>query len=182
MAPTREPVPVRGVCRRGHETLTTAEPGKLTWRGECPTDGCPERVICRRQTTPAMEARAKAAERLAEAEAARKAAEANPPAPPAPPTGRVRKVKGYRDDNRPQPPGFGDKPEPGSSRPPAGVGEPNGSDPPNDDGPTGGPRRSGRGAQLRERLEQHRTRRAARKAKAPEYEEIGGWSAPGVYR
>jgi hypothetical protein len=40
---------VSGTCPRcGQLTTTTAPKGRITWRGECPAEGCSGRVIARR--------------------------------------------------------------------------------------------------------------------------------------
>jgi hypothetical protein len=41
-------VPVRGTCKAGHTTETTSTPGRVTWEGECSTDGCSHPVRARR--------------------------------------------------------------------------------------------------------------------------------------
>jgi hypothetical protein len=41
-------VRVVGTCKNGHATATRSEPGRVTWTGECATDGCAERVHCKR--------------------------------------------------------------------------------------------------------------------------------------
>lgn len=113
---------MRGRCRQGHVTDTTAAKGRTTWKGPCATDGCTLEVVCRRIPTTAR----------------------NQPDPSPPAAGgkkvkkppRYKVVEGYDDEPTP---GFDDEPgrSPGSGEgPPAGI-QP---DPPDDDGaPRGGP-------------------------------------------
>jgi hypothetical protein len=108
----------RGTCKDGHTTEAVAESGRVTWHGECATEGCERKVYCRRvpADTPAPPAETKVAE-------------TDPH--------RVLEVPGYRDEPAPAEPdddGQQQQPgepggDPGSGEQPAGAGAP-GATPP----------------------------------------------------
>jgi hypothetical protein len=69
---------VRGTCKNGHVTETTAEPTRLTWKGPCSHEGCDLEVIAKRIKTT---------------EAAKEPTGKKP-------ASRVRKVSGYDNGKR----------------------------------------------------------------------------------
>jgi hypothetical protein len=94
----------RGTCKAGHTTEAEAEPGRVTWHGACATEGCEQKVYCRRvpADTPAPPPETRVAQ-------------SDPH--------RVLEVPGYRDEPAPpdEPTDTGD--EPGEPAPGA-TGEP----------------------------------------------------------
>lgn len=97
-------VPVRGKCKAGHALTTTAPPGRVTWRGTCPAEGCELELIARRIPP--------------------KDRDATPPPAAAEPGKKDRKpykvIKGYRDDDTDTEPSFGTDDDDRRGRPAGG--------------------------------------------------------------
>lgn len=99
----------RGTCKDGHTTEVTSEPGRVSWHGPCPHDGCRLKVYARRVP------------------------DSTPPPPDTKTTDthagedphRVLEVSAYRDEPQPQPE-RPDEPE----RPGDGAGGAGGDDQP----------------------------------------------------
>jgi hypothetical protein len=160
---------VRAVCPAGHETLTTAPKGRVTWRGPCHTEGCEHRIVARKVLE-------------APGEPAKTAEPSDPPKP----AKKIRKVAAYRGTQGQQQssqPGFdaaGAGGEPSSSAGPDGgrAGVP---DPAAGGGSAGGaPAVPASRPGVRERVAAARQRRAERRL--ADLDDDKPWTIPGIYR
>lgn len=164
-------IKVRAVCPAGHETVTTAPRNRVTWRGQCHTEGCEHRIVARKVLDPPG------------------TAPATEPSDPPKPKKKIRKVAAYRGSDgpasstEPAAPGFEPGPDPagtGGNGGPAGL--PADATTGADDGPGSGliddkpPARQSAVRRAAAWRKQRRERLAA------EVDDGKPWTIPGIYR